>query len=997
MKHILTILLFLLITLPSSAIKIDSLKVNGAAQDAITKVFLSDYAVKIFAIDELNGETWVRTDTCRDIATTAEDEWMREYYIRDLTKRQRCNFTFALKPGRYRCVVQHELYEEAEQTFEVPTEQKGRRAETLVLKDFQLTRKAIKLGEAIVNSTRIKMTMKGDTVVYNAEAFQLAEGSMLDALVKMMPGLEIREGGKIYHDGQFVPELLLNGKDFFKGDPSVALKNLPAYTVKELRVYHKAPDGAYLRTNTLTDTLSWDKALDVRLKKEYNNSWLVSAEAAGGSPTDRFDQLYLARLLCMTTSERSIFAVYSYANNLSSEDSQNTEGKWTSNTAREGTKTVQSGGLNYTTETLNSKTKINTALVVRNSSKHVETINSTTTFLPTGDVFGRSRKDNHSDTFEGKWVGEVNHRGQKGLLMFYPSMTFFRNEWDDKNLAAQFSANPHEAYRGASLDSLFSTTGYVSQQSMADRLYITRNRDLAHSTNTGFAPHEFVYGIMKTPWLKNQLDIQHEATYNYDKVKTWDIYAMNHRSDVAGDYRNRYSTTPSMNFSTWNRLRYHGRVKSHFTYSVSYRYRKEIGTDDRNYYRLDRLGGEWETAEKPGRLPSMSDWQTLCIDAENTYNSRQNNDEHRFSADLTFRLRESSKNPIEINLIPAVDRLREHWEDTRSALPERQTLRHYTFFQPRATLIIGYKPLLFRDSTARKNARGTVNFAYSTQTSAPDGSYLLDVRDSTDPLRLTLGNPDLNVTRRHHANFRVRTTSPTLNWTFDTDFNITNGAVAQGMSYDAPTGVYTFRPENINGNWNNKTSLRLLFSPRNSPFEFTNNSTYGYTHSVDLINGARSVVDNHLVSQSLSATYTKGKITASLNPMLNWNYATSQREGYRTRSTFDISYNAEVVLNELFWGLNIATNLILLQRCGYDDATMNDNTLVWDAQISRALDHKKAWNLMLKGHDLLHQLSNVRRTINAQGLTETWTNSVPSYLMLHLSYRFNWQPKSMRN
>ena len=995
MKHILTILLFLLITLPSSAIKIDSLKVNGVAQDAVTKVFLTDYAVKIFAIDAQNGETWVRTDTCRDIATTVKEDWLRDHYIRALTKRERNTFSLFLKPGRYRCVVQHDLYEEAEQTFEIPTERRGN--DPLYLKDFVLTRKARQLGEAVVNSTRIKMTMKGDTVVYNADAFQLAEGSMLDALVKMMPGLEIREGGTIYHDGQFVPELLLNGKDFFKGDPTVALKNLPAYTVKELRVYHKAPDGAYLRTNTLTDTLSWDKALDVRLKKEYTNSWLVSAEVAGGSPTDQFDKLFLARLLCLTTSERSTFAVYSYANNLSSEDSQNLDGKWRSKTAREGIMTVESGGLTYDTETKDSKTKINTSLMVKNMSEHAETINSTTTFLPTGDVFGRSRKNRHSDDFESYWSGELSHRSNKAMLMFMPSISYQHTAWDNENLAAQFSANPHEAYRGASLDSLFATTGYVSQQSMANSLYITRNRDLSHSTNTEWRPMENFSATIRTPWLKNQLAIRHEVQYSSTMIKTWDIYAMNHRNDAVGDYRNRYSATPSIFFSTSNGLNYLGNVKRKFMYHVFYSYDKQISTDDRNYYRLDRLGGEWGTAEKPGRLPSMSDWKTLCLDAENTYHSRQNSDEHRLGTELTLRLGEASKLPIELTLNPAVARQREHWEDTRSSLPERQTLRHYTLFQPQVTFIMGYKPLLVRDSTARKNARGTVRFWYNSHASAPDGSYLLDVRDCTDPLSITLGNPDLNVTRTHRANFMLRTAAPTFRWSFESDFKFVNQAVAQGMSYDVQTGVYTYRPENIDGNWNSNTSFRLSLSPRNTPFTFANNTTYGYTHSVDLINGARSVVNNQLVSQSLTATYTKGKVTASLTPQLNWNYATSQREGYNTRSTFDISYNAEIVLDELFWGVNFNTNLIFLQRRGYDDATMNDNTLVWDAEVSRSLGRGKAWTVKLKGHDLLHQLSNVRRTINAQGLTETWTNSVPSYLMLHLSYRFNWQPKSMRN
>ena len=81
------------------------------------------------------------------------------------------------------------------------------------------------------------MVMHGDTVVYNADAFQLAEGSMLDALVERLPGVELRDNGVITHNGRPVSELLVNGKDFFRGDPTVALDNLPPYMVDKVKVY----------------------------------------------------------------------------------------------------------------------------------------------------------------------------------------------------------------------------------------------------------------------------------------------------------------------------------------------------------------------------------------------------------------------------------------------------------------------------------------------------------------------------------------------------------------------------------------------------------------------------------------------------------------------------------------------------------------------------------------------------------------------------------------
>lgn len=80
------------------------------------------------------------------------------------------------------------------------------------------------LGAATVKATKVKFYMKGDTVVYNADAFQLENGSMLDAIIRQLPGVELKDGGEITVNGKKVDELLLNGKDFFSHDRQIMLK-----------------------------------------------------------------------------------------------------------------------------------------------------------------------------------------------------------------------------------------------------------------------------------------------------------------------------------------------------------------------------------------------------------------------------------------------------------------------------------------------------------------------------------------------------------------------------------------------------------------------------------------------------------------------------------------------------------------------------------------------------------------------------------------------------
>lgn len=106
-----------------------------------------------------------------------------------------------------------------------------------------------KLKEVEVKATLVKMVMKGDTMVYNAAAFQLAQGSMLDELVRQLPGVRL-ENGQITVNGRFVSSLMLNGEDFFKGNPKIALDNLPAYMVDKVKVYERQNDR--------------DRALDIK-------------------------------------------------------------------------------------------------------------------------------------------------------------------------------------------------------------------------------------------------------------------------------------------------------------------------------------------------------------------------------------------------------------------------------------------------------------------------------------------------------------------------------------------------------------------------------------------------------------------------------------------------------------------------------------------------------------------------------------------------------------
>ena len=135
-----------------------------------------------------------------------------------------------LRKGKYIVKASMLGYKDAYENITLQSQ----RQSVLMVKPILMEHDFHELKEVTVKATKIKMVMHGDTIVYNADAFNLAEGSMLDALVARLPGAQLTRDGQIFVNGRLVKSLLVNGRDFFSGNPKMALENLPSYTVSRI-------------------------------------------------------------------------------------------------------------------------------------------------------------------------------------------------------------------------------------------------------------------------------------------------------------------------------------------------------------------------------------------------------------------------------------------------------------------------------------------------------------------------------------------------------------------------------------------------------------------------------------------------------------------------------------------------------------------------------------------------------------------------------------------
>ena len=205
-------------------------------------------------------------------------------------------FDIPNQPGHYTVRVQKEGYDDGVAGITVPEGFRGKLPQMTMVNMRRSYMKSFDLDEVEVSATRIKVLMRGDTLVYDASAFRMPEGSMLQNLIEQLPGARMNDAGEIFINGRKIDELTLNSRSLFRGNKQVLLENIPYFTVKELKVFER------LSLNSVLAGRTDDKpeyVMDVRLKDEYSLGAIVNAEAAGGTH-DRYQVRSFGMLLTKT-------------------------------------------------------------------------------------------------------------------------------------------------------------------------------------------------------------------------------------------------------------------------------------------------------------------------------------------------------------------------------------------------------------------------------------------------------------------------------------------------------------------------------------------------------------------------------------------------------------------------------------------------------------------------------------------------------------------------
>ena len=307
------------------------------------------------------------------------------------------------------------------------------------------------LDAASISAIGNPVTVKKDTIEFNASSFRVGENAMLEDLLKKMPGMEVGEDGTVTLNGEKIDKITVGGKTFFFNDPTAALKNLPAKIVDKIKVVDKTKDEAAGSAVVTKDDK--EKVMDVELKEEYTEGWYGNAKLGGGATLtpesgsrliDDRGMLYNGNAMVTGYSEKDqvIFignafnaiepgagvAYYSSGNSVSDFSSLG------------GLNSTAQAGVNYNTSRIKNM-ESTLSVNYKNNGKVDRKLSSRTTFQPEGpDVLTDGSYDATGNQNQVSASVEIKSKeNDKYYLYIMPSVGYSRESVNSSNISTSSS------------------------------------------------------------------------------------------------------------------------------------------------------------------------------------------------------------------------------------------------------------------------------------------------------------------------------------------------------------------------------------------------------------------------------------------------------------------------------------------------------------------------------------------------------------------------------
>lgn len=833
---------------------------------------------------------------------------------------------------------------------------------------------AIMLKGAQITAQAQKVVLKEDTFIYNSAAYRTPEGSTIEELVKRLPGAQVDESGKITINGKEVKKILVDGKEFMTGDTKTAMKNIPTSIIDRVKAYDQQSD---LTRVTGIDDGEEQTVLDFNTKEGMNKGLMANVDVSVGTRSRYSERLFGGYF----NKDMRVFGMGS-ANNVNDMGFGGQGGRFGG--GRNGLNATKMAGVNLNYEK-KDKLKIDGSLRWNHNNGDVYSRQTTESFVSTVGAFSNSMNQTYSrgNSFNGQAKIEWTPDTLTNLL-FRPTVSFSTSDGLLNRRSAAFKVDPYafvsDPLSAASLTALANDSVVV-------------NSALRNNISYGKTKTFGMMAQLNRKLSSNGRNVTLRGDVNYTNSDARDLSLNNVHlylvKDVLGadsTYQtNRYSLIPSTKWDYSLQTTYSEPLWKGVFFQMNYKFAYSYNKSDRSTYDFSNLGENFFSGVEAG----YRQWNGYLDRLANPYTSYFDSNLSRYSvyknythtAELMLRMiRSKWRLNVGVMMRPQFS----HYVQDYQGISVDTTR---SVFNVSPTLDFRYR--FSKTSKLRINYRG--------KTTQPTISQLLAIRDESDPLNISTGNPGLKPAftqslRLFYDSYSEKKKRAMMTFL---DFSTTNNAISNSVTYNESTGGLLSRPENINGNWNFNSAF-MINTPIDSAGRWSVNSftDLNYAHNVGYVNLSRlassqkNTTHDMMLGERLSGSFRNDWLEVELNGALNYRYTRSKLQSAVNLDTWQYSYAANISLTAP-WGTSLSTSLNMNSRRGYNDKSLNTNELIWNAQISHGFLKGKSLVVMLQFYDLLQRQSNISRSITASMRSDIEYNSINSYAMLHINYKLN--------
>lgn len=800
---------------------------------------------------------------------------------------------------------------------------------------LELSNGAIELGEAVVIGKAPEVTVRNDTVEYNADSYKVTEGSVLEDLLKKMPGVEVDSEGKITVNGKEVKKVMVDGKEFFSDDPKVASKNLPAKMIDKLQVLDKKSDMAQM---TGFDDGEEETVINLTVKPGMKQGWFGNAYGGYGSK-DRYEGNAMVNRF-VNNDQITFMGGANNTNNMGFSDLASTMfsgmggggGRRGGFGAGSGITSSGNAGLNFSKEFKPDKLTLGGNTRYSHSDNDARSKSDRQNILPgdsssydNSEAMSRTKSDNFGVDFRLEWKPDTMTQ-----LIFRPSFSLSHSMNDNFSDATTLdnerdtvNTNKSSNYSESNGYNLNASIDFSRKLNNKGRVFsATLSGGNSDSYSDGMNRSDIVY-FNQTDALKNSIIDQRSRYdnkgFNYRAYVSW-VEPIGHNNFIQA------------------------------TYSISQRKQEAL----KNVYNQDADG--------------------IYNVLDSAYSQSYRNNFISQRASLSFKSqREKFNYTIGLNLDPSYSSSENFVGDTTLSKITRK--------------VVNLSPMAQFNYMFDK--RTNLRIMYNGRTSQPSMTQLQPVADISDPTNITIGNPDLNPRYTNNVFIRFQQFTPEKQRAFMIMANgsyIINDIVSY-TSYNQETGVKTTTYKNVNGNYSGNVRMMLNTPLKNKKFSINSMTMASFANSNGYINEEKNTNRNLILSERGGIDFRSSYLDLGVNGNIRYNATSNSLQKENNQNTFNYGAGGYTTIY-LPLDFKIESDVNWSTNSGYGDG-FKQNEVLWNASASKSFLKNNQGTLRFKIYDILQQRSNISRSVTASYIQDSEYNTLGSYFMVHFIYRFS--------